>query len=146
MHIDAQPQTAKAVFPNFKTTIPISTSMALLHNPKSPKHLFQISKTISTSTSMPPLHTPQTANANFPTFKIVRELIQDSEAWGTEVSFILGKPGTGAGGTGLPARGRLEICPGNRLPEQPEPISYLNCKNPKASLVGEKSLNFGGKY
>ena len=135
-----------------------------MHNPKPPKQFFQISKqqyqyqhqwlfcttpnrqstfsklqnhNININVNASFAH-PQTAKAIFPNFKIVRELIQDSEAWGTEVSFMSGEPGTGAGGTGLPERGRLEICPGNRLPGPPEPISYLDCKNPKASLVGEK--------
>ena len=77
--------------------------MALLHNPRPPKHFFPKIQNhdINININVSFAH-PQTAKAMFPNFKIVQELIQDFEAWGTEVSFMLGEPGTGAGGTGPP--------------------------------------------
>ena len=102
-----------------------------MHNPKPPKQFFPISKqqyqyqhqwlfcttpnrqstfsklqnhNININVNASFAH-PQTAKAIFPNFKILQELNQDSEAWGTEVSFMLGEPGTGAGGTGPPAMG-----------------------------------------
>ena len=44
--------------------------------------------------------TPPSRQSNFPDFTIAGKLIQDSEAWETEISFMMGELGTGAGGTG----------------------------------------------
>ena len=51
---------------------------------------------------------------------------------------MLGELGTGAGGTGSPHAGEpVARRRGNRALERPDPISLPDCKNPKASLVGE---------
>ena len=56
----------------------------------------------------------------------------------------LGEPGVGFGGT-------ASRFWGNRFPELPDTISLPDCKNPKASLVGEQIIipaedpNIGGK-
>ena len=52
---------------------------------------------------------------------------------------MLGELGTGAGGTGSPHAGEpVARRRGNRPLGPPDPISLPDCKNPKASLVGEK--------
>ena len=54
------------------------------------------------------LQTPNIAKAIFPNFKIVGKLIQDSEAWGTEVRFMMG-------GTGYRSWGNRRLALGEPL-------------------------------
>ena len=50
------------------------------------------------------------------------------------------------GGTSLKYWGNRCQIPRNRLPVKPQPISILNWKNPKASLVGEKCRNVKARW
>ena len=56
---------------------------------------------------------------------------------------MLGELGTGAGGTGsLHAGESVPRRRGNRPFDVPDPISLPDCKNPKASLVGELLMKY----